>query len=218
MALNNSSEGNREPRGFYLFCKRNEPFKLLETLRGGGEYMDVINAVKKAKKGDKEALLQLVMAEKESYFRLAYSYMRNEADTMDILEEMIVKLYERIGQLKKEESFYTWSKTILVNQCKRSLKRNKKVILLGDKSDENLRNTESAGKSDYRQVEEQMDLQALLTLLNADQREAIQLKYYHDLDYGSIAELTRVSTGTVKSRIFNGIQKLRALYGRNADE
>lgn len=94
--------------------------------------MDVVNAVKKAKKGDKEALLQLILAEKEAYYRLAFSYMRNEADAMDVLEEMIVRLYERIGQLKKEESFYTWSKTILVNQCKRSLKRNNKVIPLGD--------------------------------------------------------------------------------------
>jgi len=180
--------------------------------------MDVVNAVKKAKKGDKEALLQLILAEKEAYYRLAYSYMRNEADAMDVLEEMIVRLYERIDQLKKEESFYTWSKTILVNQCKRLLKRNNRVIPLGDKPDVNIRHISSTGISVYRQVEEQMDLQALLTHLNTDQREAIQLKYYHDLDYGSIAAMTRVSTGTVKSRIYQGLQKLRALYGRTTDE
>ncbi len=195
----------------------NEPFELLETLSNRGEDMDVVNAVKKAKKGDKEALLQLILAEKEAYYRLAYSYMKNEADAMDVLEEMIVRLYERIGQLKKEESFYTWSKTILVNQCKRSLKRKNKVIPLGD-PDVNKGHISSTGISDYRQVEEQMDLQALLTHLNADQREAIQLKYYHDLDYGSIAAMTRVSTGTVKSRIYQGLQKLRALYGRNSGE
>jgi len=180
--------------------------------------MDVVNAVKRAKKGDKEALVQLILAEKEAYYRLAYSYMRNEADAMDALEEMIVRLYERIGQLKKEESFYTWSKTILVNQCKRSLKRNNKVIPLGDQLDVNKGHISSTGISDYHQVEEQMDLQALLSHLNANQREAIQLKYYHDLDYGSIAAITRVSTGTVKSRIYQGLQKLKALYGRNADE
>jgi len=180
--------------------------------------MDVVNAVKRAKKGDKEALVQLILAEKDAYYRLAYSYMRNEADAMDALEEMIVRLYERIGQLKKEESFYTWSKTILVNQCKRSLKRNNKVILLGDRLEVNKGHIRSNGISDYHQVEEQMDLQALLTHLNANQREAIQLKYYHDLDYGSIAAMTRVSTGTVKSRIFHGLKKLKALYGRNADE
>jgi RNA polymerase sigma factor (sigma-70 family) len=180
--------------------------------------MDVVNMVKKAKKGDKEALLQLILSEKNAYYRLAYSYMRNEEDAMDVLEEMIVKLYERIGQLKKEESFYTWSKTILVNQCKRSLKRNNTVIPLGDQLEVSKGQIDSSAKSDYSQVEEQMDLQALLTHLNADQSEAIQLKYFHDLDYGSIAAMTHVSTGTVKSRIYQGLQKLRALYGRHADE
>lgn len=179
---------------------------------------DVVNAVKKSKEGDKEALLQLILAEKEAYYRLAYSYMGNEADAMDVLEEMIVRLYERIGQLKKEESFYSWSKTILVNQCKRSLKRNNKVIPIGDQPDENKEQSSCAGTADYRQVEDQLDLQAVLTHLNADQREAIQLKYYHDLDYGSIAAMTRVSTGTVKSRIYQGLQKLRALYRRHTDE
>lgn len=174
--------------------------------------MDLVNAVKKAKKGDKEALLQLILAEKNAYYRLAYSYMRHEADALDVLEEMILKLYERIGQ------FYTWSKTILVNQCKRSLKRNNKVIPLGDQLEVSKGHINSTGISDYHQVEEQMDLQALLTHLNVDQREAIQLKYFHDLDYGSIAAMTRVSTGTVKSRIFQGIKKLRTLYGRNVDE
>lgn len=180
--------------------------------------MDVVNRVKLAKKGDKEALLQLILSQKSSYFRLAYSYMRNEADAMDALEEMIVVLFERIGQLKKEESFYAWSKTILVNQCKRLLKKNNKVIPLGDPLDVSTRNIPPIGVSDYRQVEEQMDLQVLLAHLNPFQREAIQLKYYHDLDYGSIAEITRVSTGTVKSRIYQGLQKLRTLYGRKQNE
>jgi DNA-directed RNA polymerase specialized sigma24 family protein len=49
---------------------------------------------------------------------------------MDVLEDMIVKLYEQIGQLKKRESFYSWSRTILVNRCKQALKKNKKVIPL----------------------------------------------------------------------------------------
>lgn len=62
--------------------------------------MKLVKQVKKAKKGDKEALLQLIMAEKDAYYRLAYSYMKNEADAMDALEDMIVKLYEQIGQVK----------------------------------------------------------------------------------------------------------------------
>ncbi|RIX52797.1 sigma-70 family RNA polymerase sigma factor [Paenibacillus nanensis] len=178
--------------------------------------MNAINEVKKAQRGDKEALLQLIMADKDSYYRLAYSYMRNEADAMDALEDMIVKLYEKIGQLKKEESFYSWSKTILVNQCKLALRKNKRLKPLEDLQEQN--KGQIAGLSEYRQVDEQLHLQALMSHLNDDQREAIRLKYYHDLDYGTIAAFTRVSQGTVKSRIFQGLKKLRTLYGRDEDE
>ncbi|MEM5598869.1 sigma factor [Niallia circulans] len=63
-------------------------------------------------------MLQLVMQQKDDYYRLAYSYMGNSHDAMDAMEEMIIILYEKIAQLEKIESFYSWSKTILVNICK----------------------------------------------------------------------------------------------------
>ena len=94
--------------------------------------MNVVRLVKKAKKGSKEALLQLIMAEKDDYYRLALTYMGNTHDAMDAMEEMIVKVYEKIDQLKKEEAFYSWSKTILVNSCKSMLRKQKKLVLLDD--------------------------------------------------------------------------------------
>lgn len=79
--------------------------------------------IKKAKKGDKEALLQLVMAHEADYYKLAYVYMKNKDDALDAMQDMIVILYENMSKLKKEESFYSWSKTILVNLCKNKLKK-----------------------------------------------------------------------------------------------
>ena len=72
----------------------------------------VSRLVRQAKKGNKDALLQLIMADQDAYYRLAYSYMGNEHDAMDAMEDMIVTLYEKIGQLLNGESFYSWSKTI----------------------------------------------------------------------------------------------------------
>lgn len=55
---------------------------------------------KKAQKGDKEALLKLVLDYKDDYYRLAYTYVENKHDAMDALENMIVILYEKINQLQ----------------------------------------------------------------------------------------------------------------------
>lgn len=181
--------------------------------------MDVVRTVKQAKKGNKEALLQLIMSEQDAYYRLAYSYMGNSHDAMDAMEEMIVTLYEKIGQLKKEEAFYSWSKTILVNGCKKLLLKRSKLVLLEDWSGNDEKEADQSVLSDpYHRTEQLMDIQALLSYVNEHQKEAIQLKYFHDLDYQTIADITQVSIGTVKSRIFNGLQTLKNHYRGEQDE
>ncbi|WP_042351639.1 sigma-70 family RNA polymerase sigma factor [Bacillus massiliigorillae] len=181
--------------------------------------MNVVRLVKKAKKGNKEALLQLIMAQQDDYYRLALTYMKSSHDAMDAMEEMIVILYEKIHQLKKEEAFYSWSKTILVNICKTLLDKQKKIVLIDDWNTVSEHEQHQPLTADvYIKREQQMDMQALLVQLNEQQKEAIQLKYFHDFDYQTIADVTQVSIGTVKSRIFQGLKKLRAYYGGENDE
>lgn len=181
--------------------------------------MNVVQLVKKAKKGNKQALLQLILVEKDAYYRLAFTYMGNSHDAMDMIEEMIIKLYDSIEQLKKNEMFYSWSKTILVNHCKTVLKQRKREILLEDTElvHEDEQN-HSKMNDPYERIEQQIDIQQLLTYINEDQKEAIQLKYFHDLDYETIAAITNVSIGTAKSRVFQGLRKLRDHYRGDADE
>lgn len=65
--------------------------------------MDIEVLIRKAKQGDKEALVQLIMAEKKDFYKLAYLYMRNEEDALDALQDTIVILYENIHKLKKHD-------------------------------------------------------------------------------------------------------------------
>jgi RNA polymerase sigma-70 factor (ECF subfamily) len=162
--------------------------------------------VRKAKQGDKDALVQLIMAEKQSYYKLAYVYMKNSEDAMDAMEDMILILYENISRLKNESSFYTWSKTILVNCCKSSLKKKDKVVFL-----ETLKEEQS--HSPVEEKDEQLRLEKHLGELNPKQQEVIRLRYFMDMDYLSIAELLKIPLGTVKSRISIGLSKLKVVLG-----
>ena len=177
-----------------------------------GERMNEKKLVQKAKKQNKKALLQLVMQQKDDYYRLAYSYMKNPHDAMDIMEEMIIILYEKIGQLEKIESFYSWSKTILVNLCKTKLKKQHKELLVDDIE---LHSSTTQTTDPYKYTAETMDIEQLLSSLNPYQAETIKLKYLHDLDNATIAKITNVSVGTVKSRIHNGLNLLKRVYGRH---
>ncbi|MBV7275374.1 sigma-70 family RNA polymerase sigma factor [Clostridium sp. PL3] len=165
--------------------------------------MDIDVLVKKAKQGDKEALLQLIMAQKKDFYKLAYLYMKNEEDSLDVLQDTIVILYENIRKLKKSDAFYSWSKTILVNCCKKCLKEKKKIISLDYVKEELYEEN----------FDEKIMLQKHLSKLNYKFQEVIKLHYFLDLDNETISKIINIPIGTVKSRMFNGLKKLKESLG-----
>nr|WP_091726490.1 sigma-70 family RNA polymerase sigma factor [Proteiniborus ethanoligenes] len=171
-----------------------------------GVKVDIEIQVRKAKKGDKEALVGLIMAQKQEYYKLAFIYMKNKEDALDAMSEMILILYEKIYQLKKPEAFYSWSKTILVNCCKKLLKDKSKTIPLDN-------TVEEGCEARLKEKEEQLLVEEHLSRLNEKHQEVIKLRYYLDLDYQTIAEILKIPLGTVKSRISIGLNKLKESLG-----
>lgn len=170
--------------------------------------MDTVDLVKKAKTGDKEALLSLIMTRKLDYYRLAFTYTGNQDEAMDALEDMTVVLFEQIKKLKNPDSFYSWSQTILVNICRRQLRSRKKIQLIDDIPAE-LATT----LLDDTQILQQISLEKHLARLPIKKQEAIRLRYYLDYDNQTIAELLEIPIGTVKSRISSGLKQLAISLG-----
>lgn len=165
--------------------------------------MNIDVLVKKAKDGDKEALVQLIMTQKKDFYKLAYLYMKNEEDALDVIQDTIIILYENIHKLKKSDAFYSWSKTILVNCCKKLLKEKKKIISIDHIKEELYEEN----------FDERIILQKHLSKLNDKYQEVIKLHYFLDLDNETISKIINVPIGTVKSRIFNGLKKLKESLG-----
>lgn len=165
-----------------------------------------IDLVKKAKLGEEEALIKLIMDKKLEYYKLAYVYMKNEEDSLDAMQDMIVILYENISNLKKNELFYSWSKKILVNCCKKLLRKRKKDISL-----ELIK--EKMSKEVIEQKNNEIMLEEELLKLSKKHQEVIKLRYFLDMDYKSISEILKIPIGTVKSRIAIGIKNLKKSFG-----
>ena len=162
--------------------------------------------IKQAKLGNKESLLKLVMNQEAEYYKLAYVYMKNSDDSMDAMQDMIVILYENISNLKKDSSFYSWSKTILVNLCKKRLKEKAKLVSLESIKEQSIDDV-------YESSEDSVVLEKYLSKLNENHKEVIKLRYYLDLDYRSIAEILNIPLGTVKSRLSIGMKELKEAVG-----
>ncbi|WP_026478502.1 RNA polymerase sigma factor [Alkaliphilus transvaalensis] len=168
--------------------------------------METESLVIKAKKGDKEALVKLIMLKEQEYYKLAYIYMKNKEDSLDAMEDMIILLYDKIHQLKKEEAFYSWSKTILVNCCKKQLKNQKKFVSIDQIK-------EAFTEGEIEQKEDQLLLDKYLSQLKEQHQEVLKLRYFLDLEYETIASILKIPLGTVKSRLSIGLKKLKESMG-----
>ncbi len=178
---------------------------ILLYMKVGGK-VDIELLVKKAKKGHKDALVQLVMEKKQEYYKLAFIYMKNKEDSLDAMSDMIVILHEKIHQLKKPEAFYSWSKTILVNCCKKLLKERNKIVSLDLVE-------EQGYEGGLRDMDEQIMIDEHLSKLNEKHQEVIKLRYFLDFDYQTISDILKIPLGTVKSRISIGLKNLKESLG-----
>ena len=64
--------------------------------------------VKRAKKGDAEAFITLIEENKQSMYKVAKGFLRNEEDIADAMAQTVLDCYEKIGTLKQSSYFKTW--------------------------------------------------------------------------------------------------------------
>ena len=165
---------------------------------------ELISMVKKARAGNKEALVDLVMQRKDQLYRIAWSYFQNEHDVCDVLQETIVKAFHDIVALKQPEYFYTWYIRILINSCKQNINRKSKVV--------NLDGAKTIAVSSNGN-DDSIDLAKGMAQLSQEYREIIYMRYMEDLPVKDIAKILEIPEGTVKSRIHYGIGRLREYVG-----
>lgn len=145
--------------------------------------MAIAALVQAAKRGDREALVRLIMEQKQEYYRLAYAYTGNRDDALDALEDMIVILYENIRRLRRENAFPSWSRAILVNCCKSILRQRRKVVPMASPP-------QPAGDG-WQQTDEAIMLDQQLARLSVKHQDVIRLRYYLDMDYQTIAAVLK---------------------------
>lgn len=170
------------------------------------------NRILEAKAGSKDALVCLIMNQKDQYYRLAYSYLGNRDDALDALQDMIVILYGQINRLRDILSFESWSKTILVNCCKAKLRQNRKTVSLEDVINHVELEYVASTPSQDPDMKKNDILRAVMRLSPAMQ-EVIRLRYFLDLDYQTIAGIAGIPVGTVKSRLSAAVKHLKQILG-----
>lgn len=158
--------------------------------------------VEKAIGGDREALLFLIQPEKEKLYRTAYSYVRNEADALDVFQQTVLLAIESIHQLREPKYFSTWLMRICINVSLGVLEKQKKLILMNDLKSQSL-------SSAIETSPEKLDLLDAIFQLDEKYKTVLVLKYYEDLTFEQIAEVLDEPIGTVKSNGRRALAKIK---------
>lgn len=164
-------------------------------------------AVKRAINGDEDAFISLIDKQKEKLYRIAYAYVKNEQEALDIVSETVYKAYISIDTLKKPKYFNTWLTKILINISINTVNKSKKFIYL----EEGILANDSVN---YDNKAEQIDMLNEVEKLDPKYKDVIILKYYDDLTVKEIAQVLEIPIGTVKTYLNRGLKSLRVTMGK----
>lgn len=132
------------------------------------------------------------------YYRLAYSYVHNESDAMDIVQEGAYKAILKSESLKSVEYIDTWIYRIMINEALGFLRKNKR-------ESREIQEEDLISKDTYQDV----DLRKSIDMLPPTERAIITLRYFEDLEISHIAEIVDENINTVKTKLYRTLKKLQ---------
>ena len=147
-------------------------------------------------------LIRFITEHKEDIYRLAYSYVKDADNALDIVQDSIQKALASADSLKSEGSIKSWFYRILVNTSIDFLRKQKRIQIVDDKT---LELHSPAGEDVYQDI----DLENALEELPPAYRTVIVLRYFEDMKIEKISEVMNENISTIKTRLYQGLRKLR---------
>ena len=175
--------------------------------------------VQRVQNGEVSAFNQLVQKYRQPLFSTIYNMTGNREDATDIAQEVFIKAFQSIKRFRGQASFYTWLYRIAVNASITFIKRAKKQRFINYETiDETLVSSEIL---EYFTAKTKTEKGALLKELQEKLNEALQklspkhrivviLHEVEGMNHKEIADITKTSEGTVRSRLHYAKKMLQA--------
>lgn len=137
----------------------------------------------------------------ESMYRIAFTYVKNVDDTLDIVQDSAYKAIKYSESVKKEQYIETWIYKIVINTAIDFMKRNKREILTEI--------PEELGHPSTLDTYKDFDMLQALDILNEKERAVILLRFFEDKKLEDIALILNMNLNTTKSLLYRSLKKLK---------
>ncbi len=167
--------------------------------------------IKKFIDGDESAFNRLIVKYQEKIYWHARRMTGNHLDADEIVQEVLMVLYNKLRTFEFKSSLYTWIYTITNT---RSINYLKKRTIKTFFSLDDIENRKSDVKDVLDDIESKQELEKIeiaLQKLPTKQREVFVMRNYDEMSYEEIAQITGKSVGTLKANHFHALNKMKEL-------
>jgi len=167
--------------------------------------------IERVQQGDRWAFQQLVEAYKDEAFSLACSIVKDTSLAEDVLQEVFLKVYDKIPSFRFQSSFYTWLYRIVVNRCYNELRKQKRRFPFFRKEEGTIRE-EAAVRVDTEDLK--TNVNGALAQMKADEALTLRLFYLSELSIEEVEEVTGFSKSKVKVCLHRGRKSFAQILKR----
>lgn len=183
------------------------------------ETVDLSLLIERAISGDDAASSELYQLTHKTAYHTASLLLRNPDDIQDVLQNSYLKAFQKLPELKNPESLEGWIKSIVENECKNYIKKEKRlsmpVVFFKNKAEEHSEEWKQPVPQEYMEREElRKNISGILDKLSPEVRACIVLFHYEDRSLNEISKILGIPSGTVKSRLHNGRKQIEKEFNK----
>lgn len=177
--------------------------------------------IKRAQSGDAGAFNEIIRAYRKRILGTIFRLISRAEDVEDVGQEVFVRLYFSLDQLRAPEVFEPWLYRLTVNAAYDYLRKRRRSgdVLMADLSEEQLSmadaaagSKESAKQENQKQLRETLDV--LMGQVSEDDRLLLGLKELQGLSLKELREVYGVSENVLKVRLFRARKRVLKAYDR----
>jgi RNA polymerase sigma-70 factor, ECF subfamily len=181
--------------------------------------------IEKARQGDGPAFNEIVRAYRRRILGTITRLIGRPEDVEDVGQEVFLRLYDSLDQLRTPEMFEPWLYRLTVNACYDYLRRQKrrKESRMADLSEEQVLVADAIasaerGIEDTRKAGLREFVQNLLANVSEDDRILLTLKEVEGLSLRELEQIYKVNENALKVRLFRARQRVLKAFEANKDE
>lgn len=168
------------------------------------------------KKDSYEEVIIYIVENQDNFYRLAFSYVRDKEDALDIVQNAICKALENYGGLKDLGALRTWFYRILVNESVSYIRRHGKEIqceeagkLMEEKQAEEFLTGNGTIEITGIEAEVRESIYREIEGMPLDLQHIIKLHYFEDMTLKEVAKVLELNLNSVKAKLYRGLKKMK---------